>query len=98
MKPLGGKAVESKPSESGGQPTRKAVSRFEPLPLAMKRAGRAHAKKAGGQTGHAGHEKKVETEEENGVITKIIVTCSCGEVTEIECGYGGREEGEAADG
>lgn len=30
----------------------------------------------------------VKTVEKDGVVQKIIVTCSCGEVTEIECLYG----------
>lgn len=30
---------------------------------------------------------KVEYLSENGQVTKIIVTCSCGQVTEIDCEY-----------
>lgn len=30
---------------------------------------------------------KVETVVENGRVTKIVVTCSCGKVTELACSY-----------
>jgi hypothetical protein len=32
-------------------------------------------------------EKKIETVEVDGVVQKIIVTCSCGETIEVHCGY-----------
>jgi hypothetical protein len=32
-------------------------------------------------------EKKIETVEVDGVVQKIIVTCSCGEKIEVHCGY-----------
>ncbi|MFO7724823.1 MAG: hypothetical protein R6V45_04660 [Oceanipulchritudo sp.] len=35
------------------------------------------------------HEAKVETVVEEGVVQKIIVHCSCGSVTEIDCRYEG---------
>jgi hypothetical protein len=41
---------------------------------------------AGGHN-HGHGEKKVETVEVDGVIQKIIVTCSCGERIEVHCGY-----------
>ena len=32
-------------------------------------------------------EKKIETVEVNGVVQKIIISCGCGEVIEVHCGY-----------
>lgn len=100
MKPLGGKnpASGQQSGKTGGgeeqaakkqAATKQAGSRFEPLPVAMKRVQRTAAQKATAPAkDEARHEKSVETVEEDGIITKIIVTCSCGEVTEIECEYG----------
>ncbi len=33
------------------------------------------------------HQHKVEAIEEEGVVKRIKVTCTCGEVIEIDCGY-----------
>ena len=33
------------------------------------------------------HGTRVETVVENGRVTRLIVTCTCGNVTEIECRY-----------
>ena len=33
------------------------------------------------------HGTRVETVVENGRVTRLIVTCTCGNVTEIECKY-----------
>jgi hypothetical protein len=32
-------------------------------------------------------EKKIETVEVDGIVQKIVVTCSCGEKIEVHCGY-----------
>jgi hypothetical protein len=36
---------------------------------------------------HVHGEKKIETVEIDGIVQKIIVTCSCGEKIEVHCGY-----------
>jgi hypothetical protein len=35
----------------------------------------------------AHRDKKIETVEADGVIQKIVITCGCGEVIEVHCGY-----------
>ena len=43
-----------------------------------------HGKNDGSQ---GGHKARVETVLDDGRVSRIIVTCSCGEVTEIDCDY-----------
>jgi hypothetical protein len=52
-----------------------------PAPAKPEAAGKPAAPAA------AAHTSQVKTVVENGRITKIIVTCSCGKVTEIACQY-----------
>jgi hypothetical protein len=40
-----------------------------------------------GDSGNSAHQHKVEAVEEDGVVNRIKVTCTCGEVIEIDCGY-----------
>jgi len=39
------------------------------------------------QEEHGEHGTRVETVMEHGRVTRLIVTCTCGNVTEIECRY-----------
>lgn len=60
------------------------------MPLgSVLRSSRAKINSAGGGVGGSGScsGKKVEAVEEDGVVKRIRVTCSCGEVTEIDCFY-----------
>ncbi len=41
----------------------------------------------GGAHGGAGHEATIETIKEGDRVTKLIVTCKCGEKIEILCAY-----------
>ena len=59
-------------------------------PAAAKPSGpQAHPEVAGpaAQTLKGEHGTKVQTVVERGRVTKIIVTCTCGKVTEIACQY-----------
>jgi hypothetical protein len=90
MKPFGnepaakGKAGRKKENAAG--PTAAKGSGFQPLGQALQRSVETEGKGSFALAG--GHEKKVETVEEEGVVKKIVVRCSCGEVTEIDCRYG----------
>jgi hypothetical protein len=74
-----------------------AALRREPTPPAKAAAGAAPtAAKAGAATLPAAaethaetgtHGTRVQTIVERGRVTRIIVTCSCGKVTELDCTY-----------
>jgi hypothetical protein len=41
------------------------------------------------KSGQPGHKARLESIVEQGRVVKIVVTCACGEVTEIDCDYSG---------
>ncbi len=79
-----GKADRKKENNAGA--TAAKGSGFQPLGQALKQSVDSEGK--GSFELAEGHEKKVETVEEEGVVKKIVVRCSCGEVMEIDCRYG----------
>jgi len=54
-------------------------------PMVSKPAASAAEARASKREPH--REKKIETVEVDGVVQKIVVTCSCGETIEVHCGY-----------
>jgi hypothetical protein len=58
-----------------------------PRPAAPVAAARPGAPAAPGAAPAAAHTSQVKTVVENGKVTRLVVTCSCGKVTEIACVY-----------
>lgn len=65
---------------AGFVPNLPPLSRGDPSPAPAAPASSSHA-----ETGE--HGTRVETVVERGRVTRLIVTCTCGTVTEIECRY-----------
>lgn len=55
-----------------------------PFGVAATTSSATHGKNDGSKSGH---KTSVETVLDDGRVSRIIVTCSCGEVTEIDCDY-----------
>ena len=68
----------------GGQPGSSGAEGDDPVfdPAML---GAVHA--VGGGSGHGNHEVAVEAIKEGDRVTKLIVTCRCGERIEILCAY-----------
>jgi hypothetical protein len=64
------------------------ISGFTPMLAVLQNQARQQGHGKAAANTPAGCSQKVQTVEEDGVVKKIIVTCSCGEVTEIHCDYG----------
>lgn len=69
--PAGGKPTPARPGPGAAAPGAEAVPATQALPQNLK----------------GEHGTKVQTVVERGRVTKIIVTCTCGKVTEIACQY-----------
>jgi len=86
MRPLVEKSASGKAAKTSG-PAK--GSSFERLGLVLRRhSGEKTGSGEASKAPHGGHEAKVETVVKEGVVEKIIVQCSCGSVTEIDCLYG----------
>ena len=86
MRPLVEKSASHKAAKTSG--SGKGTS-FERLGVVLKRhSGENPVSGEDSKSAHSGHEAKVETVVKEGVVEKIIVHCSCGSVTEIDCLYG----------
>ncbi len=79
------------PIPPGGATPFARIVRDESVMLATRSAASAASKNAPAATGAAAaaaaHSSQVKTVVENGRVTRLIVTCSCGKVTEIACVY-----------
>ncbi len=78
------------PTESGDRPikTGKVKSGFVPYSSAFKDFGGNETPAESEDNLEAEHTSSVvEYVEEEGVVKKIVVKCSCGKVTEIDCVY-----------
>lgn len=85
MKPLVQKNAAAKPTAGGSAKT----AGFTRLTAVIQEKSRQSAARNGAANGHAkGCEPRVEVVEEDGVVKRIKVTCSCGEVIELDCDYG----------
>lgn len=86
MKPLVEKSAAKTTANSAGRSGRDA---FEKLAIVLKRKKSASDESSAEETGEhqSSCEPSVQTVEEDGVVKRIIVTCSCGAVTEIDCQY-----------
>lgn len=86
MRPLVEKSASGKAAKTTGPGK---GSSFERLGVVLKRhSGENTGSGEEAKGTHADHEAKVETVVKEGVVEKIIVHCSCGSVTEIDCLYG----------
>ncbi|MCH8473755.1 MAG: hypothetical protein LAT55_00825 [Opitutales bacterium] len=63
-------------------------SEFQPYATALKIQQGKNSAKSGGPEEDSGKKKpKVQVVDEDGIVKKIRVTCSCGELIEIDCSY-----------
>lgn len=67
-----------------GSPLGPSAAPSSPFRIAATPAHIGHGQNNGSQSGH---KARVETVLDDGRVSRIIVTCSCGEVTEIDCDY-----------
>lgn len=80
---LKGREVISRPATEEGSTA--PVATLPPLDHAEPAAPVHPVAQTQEETGE--HGTRVETVVENGRVTRLIVTCTCGNVTEIECKY-----------
>ena len=83
MRPLVEKNAGRGPAKKAGKP-----SGFEKLDVVLHRKSKEKLSTGEDEEVHETKGAKLETVVEEGVVKKIIVRCTCGEVIEIDCDYG----------